>query len=399
MYKIINRKKLFAAIMADTIGKTIFLPKLLFKRTDKIRHEEIKEILVIRTAYIGDVIMTIPIIKPLKEGFTDAKLSFLTAERAKYILENNPYIDEIITYDPFWFYPVTKGKAVRDYLAFLKLLRSKYYDLVIEARADIRDIALLAYPSRSRYRVSYDVGGGGFLLTHVVPFNKIKHRVEYHLDIVRFLGAGAGKFEWDMYLTTEERNSGKALLTTQGIADSDAVVGIHPGGRKGLKCWSARKYAEVSDWIISKYNAKVIFTGSGEEIKLIEDIMGKMSAKAVSLAGKTDLRILASLLERFNLFICNDSAPLHIASAIKTPTVAIFGPSKSNETGPYGNIHRVVEKDFPCRYTCDEDVCLNKINNECMNAITPEDLFNAVKDIMNEIADKGLKLPEKILKG
>lgn len=86
--------------------------------------------------------------------------------------------------------------------------------------------------------------------------------------------------------------------------------------------------------------------------------MGKMSAKAVSLAGKTDLRILASLLERFNLFICNDSAPLHIASVMKTPVVAIFGPSKSKETCPYGNIHRVVEKDFPCRYTCDEDACL-----------------------------------------
>ena len=201
---------------------------------------------------------------------------------------------------------------------------------------------------------------------------------------MRFLGAGAGKFEWDMYLTTEERNFGKALLTAQGIADSDAVVGIHPGGRKGLKCWSARKYAEVADWIISKYNAKVIFTGSGEEIKLIEDIMGKMSAKAVSLAGKTDLRILASLLERFNLFICNDTAPLHIASAMKTPTVAIFGPSKSNETGPYGNIHRVVEKDFPCRYTCDEDVCNHTVHNECMKIITPEDVYEASNYILKQ---------------
>ncbi len=107
-----------------------------------------------------------------------------------------------------------------------------------------------------------------------------------------------------------------------------------------------------------------------------------MDNTTVNLAGKTDLRLLASLIERFNLFICNDSAPLHIASAMKTPTVAIFGPSKSIETGPYGNTHIVVEKDFPCRYSCDENVCKHKIYNECMTAITTDDVCNAVKDIL-----------------
>ena len=106
--------------------------------------------------------------------------------------------------------------------------------------------------------------------------------------------------------------------------------------------------------------------------------------KALTLAGKTDLRILASLLERFNLFICNDTAPLHIASAMNTPTVAIFGPSKSNETGPYGNINRVVEKDFPCRYTCDEDVCNHTVHNECMKTITPDNVYEAANYILKQ---------------
>lgn len=397
-YKIINKKKRVVVTIADLFGYAIFSPKNIFRKID-LPSLSIREILIIRTAYIGDVIMTLPILKPLKELYPDARITFLTTSKAKEVLENNPYIDEILAYNAFWFYPKRNGKVLKDYYEFLKVLRARHYDMVIEARADIRDILLIAYLSKNRYRVSYRVGGGGYLLTHVVPFKEIKHRVDYHLDIVKFLGCEVNEIEWGIYLTPEERNAGRSILFHEGVVDSDLVVGIHPGGRKGLKCWSARKYAEVSDWIISKYNAKVIFTGSGEEIKLIEDIMGKMSAKAVSLAGKTDLRILASLLERFNLFICNDSAPLHIASAIKTPTVAIFGPSKSNETGPYGNIHRVVEKDFPCRYTCDEDVCNHTVHNECMKTITPEDLFNAVKDIMNEIADKGLKLPEKILKG
>lgn len=381
-------------MIADVIGYALWTPARILRKDSPPRKEEVKEILVVRTAYIGDVIMTLPMLKPLKEFYQGSQITFLTANAAKDLFKGNPYVDDVITYDAFWFYE--KSETFGD---FLKRLRNRRFDLVIEARGDIRDILLIAYLCRARHRVSYKVAGGGFLLTGIVPYEKIKHKVEYHLDIVRFLGAETGKFAWDLYLTAEERNFGKALLTAQGIADSDTVIGIHPGGRKGLKCWSARKYAEVADWIISKYNAKVIFTGSGEEIKLIEDIMGKMSAKAVSLTGKTDLRILASLLKRFNLFICNDTAPLHIASAMKTPTVAIFGPSKSNETGPYGNIHRVVEKDFPCRYTCDEDVCNHRVHNECMTAITTDDVCEAVKDIMNEIADKGLKLPEKILKG
>ena len=81
-------------------------------------------------------------------------------------------------------------------------------------------------------------------------------------------------------------------------------------------------------------------------------------------------------------FICNDSAPMHIAAAMKTLTVAIFGPSKSRETGPYGNVHRVVEKDFPCRFTCDEDSCKHKIYQACMKAITPDDVYNAAMELI-----------------
>jgi lipopolysaccharide heptosyltransferase II len=392
MYKIINKKKLFATIAADIIGNIIFLPKLLFKRTEEIIPEKIKEILVIRTAYIGDVIMTLPILKPLKELYKDARITFLTSSKAAEVLENNPYIDEILTYDAFWFYPKAIGKAVKEYLDFLKAFRNKHYDLVMEARADIRDILLLAYLSKSAYRVSYNVGGGGYLLTHVVPFEKIKHRVEYHLDIVRFLGCEVNRIEWGLYLTSEEKNYAKTKLLEKGIEETDFVVGIHPGGRLGLKCWPFQRFAEVADWIPAKSGVKVVFTGSEEERGLIEKIITMMDHTAINLAGGIDLQLLASLIERFNLFICNDSAPLHIASAMKTPTVAIFGPSKSRETGPYGTLHRVVEKDFPCRYQCDENSCHHERYHACMKDITVEDVLEGVKTVL-----EGLDEPKKYI--
>jgi lipopolysaccharide heptosyltransferase II len=386
-YKIVNKKKRMAVTIADLFGYAMWR---FLKVSDREipSSQRVKEILIIRTAYIGDVIMTLPILKPLKEMYKDAKITFLTGSRGKEVLEKNSFIDEILTYDAFWFYPKGFREAGKDYWTFLiKILRSKSYDLVIEARGDIRDIALLAYLSRAKYRISYNIGGGGYLLTHIVPFKEIKHKVEYHLDIVRFLGCEVNQVDWLIYLTPEEKNYAKNKLLEKGIEETDLVVGIHPGGRLDLKCWSSQKFAEVADWIIERYGAKVVFTGAEKEKGLIENIMKRMENPTVNLSGKIDLRLLSGLIERFNLFICNDSAPLHIASAMKTPTVAIFGPSKSRETGPYGNLHRVVEKDFPCRYTCDENSCHHERFHACMKDITVEDVFEAVKAVLEGLAE------------
>lgn len=386
-YKIINKKKKIVTIIIDLLGYIIWAPVNLFKKRS-FPSNNIRKILVIRTAYIGDVVMTLPILKPLKELYPDSMLTFLTGSKAAELLRNNSYIDEILVYDAFWFYTKVAQKALMDYFRFLKVLRRRVYDLVIEARGDIRDIALLAYLSKSRYKVSYKVGGGGYLLTHVVPYEEVKHKVEYHLDIVRFLGGDVTGLEWKIYLTPEEKTAIDTLLSEIGVLQSSFLVGIHPGGRKELKCWAPDRFAKLADCLISEYGAKVIFTGSPEEKGLITDIIKDMEHEAINLAGKTNLRVLTGLIGRFNLFICNDTAPLHLASTMATPTVAVFGPSKSRETGPYGNIHRVVEKDFKCRFNCDEDVC-NHINfKECMEKIQVDDVLNAVREVLGEVNKK-----------
>lgn len=374
-YKIINRKKRIATRVADLLGYALWAPFNLFRRR-RLEDREIREILVIRTAYIGDVVMTMPILKPLRDRFPGARITFLTSAAAKDLLRENPYVDFVLAYDAFWFYRGAKGFG-----GFLKELRKKKYDLVIEARADIRDIALLAYAARSRYRVSYNVAGGGFLLTHTVPFKAIKHKVEYHLDLARYLGAEIDAVDWGLLPAKEEYARADSLLAK---GQGPIRVGIHPGGRKLLKSWAPERFAEVADRLIEE-GAAVFFSGSSEEKGLIEPIISRMRHKAENLAGKADLRTGAAIISRLDLFITNDSAPLHLASAMGTPTVAIFGPSKSNETGPYGNIHRVVEKDYKCRETCDEDVCLYRNYKECMDSITVDDVMKAATEVL-EIA-------------
>lgn len=379
-YKIINRKKLYATILADIIGNIVFLPKRLLKREGKIVPEDIREILVIRTAYIGDVIMTVPILKPLKKKFHNSRVSFLTSNSAAELLRGNPYIDEIITYDPFWFYNSRKN----EYIEFIAGLKKKAFDLVIEARGDIREIFFLLRPLNARFKVSYKTGGGGCFLTHVVPYKVLKHKVEYHLDIIRHLGCNTEDIEWEVYLSEQEKDKVKGIIERHGI--KRPFVSVHPGARVSLKRWMTERFAELCDSISGRYNLPVVLLGTNTETGLIGDIVGKMKHAPVTLTGELNLRELACILSETALFICNDSSPMHIAAAMKTPTVAVFGPSKSIETAPYRNIYRVVEKDFPCRYECDENSCRHQSYHACMKGIEVEDVLSEVEDIL-----KGLK--------
>lgn len=382
-YKVINKKKAIVLSVVDFFGFILWIPATLFQRKQKRVPDKPKNILVIRTAYIGDVVMTLPVLKPLKELYPSAKITFLTNFRSIELLKNNPYVDEILVYNAFWFYPQSIRTSLKEYFRFLKILRSKHYDLAIEARGDIRDIFLILYASKSTCRLSYNVGGGGYLLTRVVPYKKVKHRIEYHLDMVRHLNAKTDNLEWDIYLTENEEQRVEELLKSEGVGPEGIFVVIHPGARKRLKCWAPERFAVVADILIDTLHVPVILTGSPDEIQIVKRIEGMMKNKPVILAGEITLRELAGLIKICALFICNDSAPLHLASMMKAPTVAIFGPSKSLETGPYGNRHICVEKNFSCRYICDEDSCRFMGYNQCMKEIDPEDVINAASSLWN----------------
>ena len=383
-YKIINRNKLYITIFIDTICKIVFLPLKIF-RSNSLIDSHIKEVLIIRTAYIGDVLMTLPILKPLKEKFPKARISFMTSKDSGELLKGNPYIDKIFYFNPFWFYK----SSVLEYLKFIRKIRKEKYDLVIETRGDIREILFIVSLLKSRFKMSYGFGGGTCLLTHVVPFDEVKHRIEYHLDLVRYLGCFINKIDWGIYLQDDEKLKIKEILEINGI--KRPYILIHPGARLPLKRWSIVKYASLCNLLIEKYRMDVILLDSKQEIEPLDNNFQNMKCKPVSYVGKLSLRELAGLISDAEVFVCNDSAPMHIAAAMGTPTVAIFGPSKSIETGPYGKNHVIVEKEFACRPTCDESRCKNKDRHACMESISLEDVLGAVEQHMGRIKKMATK--------
>lgn len=381
MYKIINKKKLCATMIADVVGNVFFSPKLFFGAREEIDADSTNDILLIRTAYIGDVIMTLPVLKPLRERFRKSRISLLTSRGAAEVVRGNPFIDEIISYDPFWFYPSEKS----EYVEFMRHMRKRSFDLVIEARADIREILLLAWPLKARHRISYSVGGGSYLLTHVVPYGGLKHKVEYHLDLARYLGCDVRRVEWGVYLSDDEQKRVGDILRSSGI--SGPFIAVHPGARLPLKRWVPERYAAVCDQLVERRGLPIVLFGAKGERDLVDEVLEAMRpGHSVNLAGALSLRELAGMVSHSALLICNDSAPMHIAASMKTPTVAVFGPSKSIETAPYGNSHRVVEKSFPCRWRCDENKCAHTRFHACMTDITVEEVLRAALDLLDKAA-------------
>ena len=169
-----------------------------------------------------------------------------------------------------------------------------------------------------------------------------------------------------MYLDAEEKKAVDSFLTQEGIHRKDLLVGIHPGSRKKLKAWFPDRFAALADSIIKEYGAQVIFTGSQEEKDFVNGIIMKMDYKAVNLAGKTNLRLLSGIIGKLDLFICNDSAPSSHRLCHEDTNSSYLRAFKEQGNRPYGNTHRVVEKDFPCRFGCDEDVCNHSVYKECM---------------------------------
>jgi heptosyltransferase-2 len=383
--RIVNRRKRILAEVLDKIG--LFLCVFGSVRRKCQKSTEIKNILAIRLAYIGDVVLTIPALKPLADRFPSAKVSFLTSSKAEEVLENNPYVHELITYDAPWFYPQKSLSVIRDYVRVIRLIRSKQFDMAVDFRGDLRNIMLVIFPSGASRKVGYDITGGGYLLDEIVPCRGKTHKVQFHLDIVRALGANSRSPDtMNLYPLLEDREKVLRLLREIGIKQQDFLVGLHPGGRSRLKCWDITSYAEVANLLIERHGAKVVITGGPDEGRLGDTILRMVKRGATNLCGSVSLRQLQVLLQHVKLFITNDTAALHIASGANTPTVAIFGPSEVWDTGPLSAKNRVVMKNLKCRASCDTYRCDNESYHECLRSIRPAEVIQACEELMEEKA-------------
>ena len=333
--------------------------------------QNMKRILVVNVNWLGDVLFSTPLIRAIREKFPGAYIACMIVPRCREVLELNPRLNEIIVYDEEHTHKGVFGK-----LKFISHLRSKRFDAAIIMHRSFTK-ALLVFLAGIPQRIGYRTKNRAFLLTKgIEPPPQTIHRVDYFLNLGKALGIDTGTRDYEFFISEENRKRARALLDKKGVKDSDFLVVINPGGNWEPKRWPKENFAKLADELVKRVGAKVIITGSKKDIALAEDISSMAKAKPILICGETSLKELASVFERANIVIANDSGPMHIAVSMRAKTIALFGPTSPEITGPIGKgRYLVLQKQTDCEIPCYDLSCADY---KCMNAIKVEDLIEAV---------------------
>lgn len=316
-----------------------------------------QRVLLIRPDHIGDMLFTTPALRLLRRALPDAEISYMVGPWAAEVVERNHNVDRIIRCDCPGFSRRPKGWVLGPYMKMLQWagqLRGQGFDLALNLRFDFWWGALLAYLAGIPRRVGYEIEECRPFLTEKVPFVPC-HAVEQNLKLIeKMCGVSFQKDRDDLsleYTPTEgERESINKLLREQGISDEDRLVAIHPGATSEVKSWREDWWARVADILSERDGVRIILTGGPGDVALCKQVQETMENPCVVLAGNTTLGELAALLQRCSLVLGADSGPLHLAVAMGTPTVHLYGPSDPLIFGPWGDQrkHVVLQTPFPC---------------------------------------------------
>jgi len=356
------------------------------------RFKNIKKILVLKFRHIGDVLLIVPTIRALKETFPEASIAVAVNAGTEEVLVGHKLIDELIIFDRSVKKLPALKKISRE-IGFIQNIRRRNFDMTVDLTSGDR-AAILSFFSGAKYRLANNPGTKGFpgkrlIYSHISDIDNKKHMVLQNLDVVNQFGISAENGDVDFFISDKTKGKVARLFEENSIKKGDRIVHIHPTSRWMFKCWDDTYMAEIIDWLCTE-RMKVILTSAPdrEEVARAERILSllsdetKSSGNIIPLLGKTTIKELAAISDAADIFFGVDSAPMHIAAAVKTPVIALFGPSGHyGEWYPHGDGHIVLTKNLPCK-PCHKDMCEGVELRECMRAIKPHDVQEAVIKIL-----------------
>jgi heptosyltransferase-3 len=352
---------------------------------------KVKRVLVIKMRHHGDVLLTSPLFSNLKKAMPHAQIDAFIYKDTLPMLDGHPAIAEYLLYDRGWK-KLSSFKKLAKEISLLKEIRARNYDLVINLTEGDRG-AIAAFVSGSTYRIGFDPKKSGFfgkrkIYTHVAKeCPQPRHTVERQLDILRRIGIFPAVEERDLFLHIPEEAQRKIvdLLEKEEIHPGNYIL-IHPVSRWRFKCLAAKQIAQLITLLHERKLPIVISAGPDiQEISMVEEILALAPDVPVfNCAGKLTLKELAALIQSAKALICVDSVPLHIASALKTPVVAMFGPTSEQNWGPWMHPQaRVVTQKLSCR-PCYQDGCGGSKMSDCLFSMSTESILFALKEVISK---------------
>jgi heptosyltransferase-2 len=346
-------------------------------RGSRVDLDHVKRILVRGVNWVGDTILTYPTIEALKKRFPNSQVAVLVPEHLIDLWKTSPYVDEII--------PLKKKGGVGSFFEEFKVSRSlrKKFDLGLILPRSFHS-AFQVYLAGIPVRIGYEDEGRFLFLTHRVKRKGEvlrTHRIHYYRKLMEPLGQFNEILSPRLHLGEEDRRWTEERLKGLGLLDGRPLIGINPGAAYGLaKCWYPDRFAELGRRLSEKWKATIIIFGRKEEQAIAKEIMQSLGNGGVDLTGETRLLQLAALLERCRLLVTNDTGTMHMAAAVGTSVVAIFGSTDPVTTGPWGDGHVIVRREVSCS-PCLKRVC--PADHRCMDLITVDEV--------EEVVDRKLK--------
>jgi len=348
------------------------------------------KILIVKLSAIGDLIHTLPALNAIRAGYPNAHITWLVEEAAADLVVGHRALDRVlISKRKSWIHRLRSAgrwETLHEVRTFLRDLRDTRYDIIIDFQSLLKS-GVLVWLARGRRKIGFDKGMQHqehsylFLNQRVPPVDMEVHALTRGLMLAKAIGVKSESVVYDVPVGEEDRRQVNALLKENRLDGIRPMVAINPMALWKTKLWFNDRFAMLADRLVKEKSVDVVFTGGPGDRGVIDEILSMMTAPAVNFAGRTSLKMLAALYQRSALLVSTDTGPMHLAAAVGTPVVALFGPTAPWRTGPFGSGHRVIRTAPACspcfRRQCDEHRC------RCMSDISVEMVYGAASQMLN----------------
>ena len=323
--------------------------------------------------FIGDTLMAVPIFRKVRELWPSAYITLLTGKNARALLQHNPYLDEIIEFDP-----IGADRGTEPFSRLVSSLRTEKYDLCLTLNRSFHS-ALIPWLSGVRVRAGFDSEWRGVLLNRRVDYDREKSEIDCYFDVLKAVEPSVdGNPDLELWVSDEEREKAKSLIVEK-IPESGRqgrLIGIQPGASMEGKRWPAARFAELAGRLLAEFPQDcIILVGGPDEVATSEEMLHDCDAqfrdRIWSFVGATNLRISLGLLSHLDLLIGNDTAILHAAVALGKPSVAMFGPTNPVKWGHYGQGDRVIAAAAGHMPSIDVDDVFEAVRSLTVDSLNP----------------------------
>ncbi len=335
------------------------------------------KILIRAANWVGDAIMTTPVIRAVRKNFPKAEITILAKPWVIPVYENNPYIDKILVYESN-----NRHKRGVGTLLLAKDLRGYHFDLAILMQ-NAFEAGLISFMGGIKERVGYNTDGRGFLLNRKVKLNpelKKGHLIDYYIGILKGAHLADDGRALDLFLCESDREFAGRFLEKEEFDLSKPVIGINPGATGGTaKRWFPKRYARVCKNLAKKLKVKILIFGGPKDFELGKYIAKLSEDCCINIAGTTSLGQAFALIEKCSLFITNDSGLMHAAAALNINQVAVIGSTDYVATAPANENSIMVRAEVFCS-PCLKDVC--PTDHQCMDKISVDMVMETCKSLL-----------------